>query len=228
METDLRNLPPEVVSRLTDGYGREFMQARHRGFDITYRGQVLEHRATRRLELRTTDDGAPVIDGYATVYEFPYNVMGGPPYGWVETIGRGAPDKSIAELDDVFTFFDHEGLPLGRRSAGTLELDSDKIGLHNTTMPDPRSQWSMEIVSRLERMELDAMSFAFQVTRQEWNDDYTERRITELKLFDVSVVSFPANPATVAQLRADAPAPAEGMPLSLALAIADASRTRVA
>ena len=44
---------------------------------------------------------------------------------------------------------------------------------------------------------LDAMSWAFQALRQEWNKDYTERRIIEAKAFDQSVVSFPANPATV-------------------------------
>ena len=86
--------------------------------------------------------------------------------------------------------------------ADTLTLESDRIGLYNEARIDARSQYSMEIVHRLERRELDAMSFAFKATRQEWNEDYTERRILEVKLYDVSVVSFPANPATVVQLRA--------------------------
>jgi HK97 family phage prohead protease len=228
-EIDQRNLPPAVLARLADNFGEDFMAARHRGFDISYRGKVLEHRATRQMELRTSDSGDPIIDGYATVYDHPYDVMGGiRSGGWSEIIARGAADKSIAELDDVFTFFDHEGLPLGRRSAGTLILDSDKLGLHSVTMPDTRSTYSMEIVTRIDRRELDAMSFAFQVVKQEWNSDYTERTITEVKLYDVSVVSFPANPATVVQLRAEPSAEPAGMPLSLALALADASRNRVA
>lgn len=201
--TDLRNLPDPVRERLAKGYGDEFLAERHRGFDIDYRGKTLEHRATRRLELRTDADGSPVVTGYAAIYEHAYEVAGGPPWGWTETIARGAADKSVAERDDVYLFFDHEGLPLSATKATppTLTLESDKIGLYNESRLDPRSAWSMEIVHRLERGELDAMSFAFRAIRQEWDEEYTERRILEVKLYDVSVVSFPANPATVVQLR---------------------------
>ena len=45
------------------------------------------------------------------------------------------------------------------------------------------------------------MSFAFRAINQDWSDNYEVRTIRELKLFDVSVVTFPANPATVAQIR---------------------------
>jgi hypothetical protein len=48
---------------------------------------------------------------------------------------------------------------------------------------------------------LDAMSWAFMSLRQKWNVDYTERQILEAKAFDQSVVSMPANPATVVVAR---------------------------
>lgn len=201
--TDLRNLPDPVRERLTKGYGDDFLSERHRGFDIDYKGKTLEHRATPRVEVRSLSDGTPVIVGYAAIYEHAYEVAGGPPYGWIETIARGAPDKSIAEQDEVYLFFDHEGLPLAATKAGTLTIESDKIGFYGEARPDPRSQYSMEIVHRIERGELDAMSWAFKAMRQEWNDDYTERRILETKNYDQSVVSFPANPATVVQLRSN-------------------------
>lgn len=199
--TDLRNLPDPVRERLTEGYGADFLSERHRGFDIDYRGKTLEHRATPRVELRSLADGTPVVVGYAAIYEHAYDVASGPPYGWTETVARGAVDKSIEERDEVYLFFDHEGLPLSATKAGTLTLESDKIGLFNESRIDARSAYSMEIVHRLERGELDAMSWAFRAIRQEWNADYTERRILEAKIYDVSVVSFPANPATVVQLR---------------------------
>ena len=57
----------------------------------------------------------------------------------------------------------------------------------------------------MDRKDLDEMSFGFRTTRQEWNADYTERVIREYALdipgSDVSIVTFPANPATVAQMR---------------------------
>lgn len=219
--SDLRNLPDPVRDRLG-----EFLAERHRGFDIGYRGRVLEHRATPKVEVRVANDTPPEIVGYATVYEAPYEVLGGPPWGWIETIARGAADKSVREQDDVYLFFDHEGLPLASTKAGSLTLESDKVGLYNRSTIDPRSTWSMEIVHRLESGDLDAMSFAFRVLRQEWNEDYTERRIFEVKLFDVSVVSFPANPATVVGLRSEPPAAAPGLSLSLARAQAEALSLR--
>lgn len=51
------------------------------------------------------------------------------------------------------------------------------------------------------RGDMDQMSIGFQVTRQEWDGDYTERYIREVKLFDVSVVTFPASTTTSASLR---------------------------
>ena len=59
---------------------------------------------------------------------------------------------------------------------------------------------------------MDEMSFAFRVKAQEWSQDETERRITELSLHkgDVSVVNFGANPATTAQIRKFVEAIAQG------------------
>ena len=94
-----------------------------------------------------------------------------------------------------------------------------------------------ELRSTLERGDVDQMSHAFIALRQEWNDDYTERRILEVRLFDVSAVTYPANDVTVIALRAAAgidpdtdaggPEPEQiaertGMPLSLAAAQAAA------
>lgn len=219
---DLRNLPDAVRTRLVDVYG-DVLDERHRGFDIDYRGRTLEHRARMGVEIRAVDGTPdPTLAGYATVYDHAYPIWGGAERGgWDETIVSGAADKSVAEQDDVFLFFDHAGLPMARTSSKTLRLESDKIGLFSESVIDARSAWSMEIVNRVERGDLDAMSFAFAATRQEWNDDCTERFITEVKLFDVSVVSFPANPATVVQVKRDAPLPVVGgMPLGLARAIA--------
>src|SRR5574343_547140 len=60
------------------------------------------------------------------------------------------------------------------------------------------------VKSAMDRGDADQMSFAFRVVKQEWADDYTDRTIREAQLFDVSVVTFPANPATSVSLRAAA------------------------
>mgnify|MGYP002684426633 FL=1 len=57
------------------------------------------------------------------------------------------------------------------------------------------------LIDGLLNKRVDSMSFAFRVTRQEWNEDYTERTIRELQLFDVSAVTYPANPAATITAR---------------------------
>lgn len=228
---DLRNLPDAVRERLASA--NVDLDRRHRGFDIDYKGKTLEYRASRRVEVRQADDGSPLIAGYATVYDARYDVMGGPERGgWTEVIARGAAAKSVNERDDVYLFFDHDGLPLAATKAGTLVLDGeDRVGLYSEARIDTRSPWSMEIVHRMERGELDAMSFAFQVTRQQWETEdgaradpknAPVRRIQEVKLFDVSVVSFPANAATAVQLKSARPS--DAMSLDEAKAILDEIR----
>lgn len=235
MPHDLRNLPDAVRERLTRGFGDDFLSQRHRGFDLDYKGRTLEVRATPRIELRKAANGAPAIVGYASIYDAPYEILGGAPYGWTEIIAKGAASKSIAERDDVYLFFDHEGLPLSSTKNGTLHLESDSIGLFNESRIDTSSPWSMEILRRVEDGTLDAMSFAFQVTRQRWEDEEGNeadpmtapvRRIQEVKLYDVSVVSFPANPATGVMTKDQARS--AGMSLTAARAAMDALRSSAA
>ncbi len=48
---------------------------------------------------------------------------------------------------------------------------------------------------------LDEMSIGFRAIRQDWSKDYTQRTITEARLFDVSVVNTGMSPNTAASLR---------------------------
>jgi uncharacterized protein len=221
MFTDLRNLPAPVLERL-DANLPERRGHLRRGVDgglvdVVQGTRLLEARSAK-IEHRAADNGDPIIDGYATVYGWPYDVAGGPDaYGWEEVIEPGACAKSVREKDDVRLLFDHEGVPLARTKSGTLVLESDDIGLRCTTPNgvDMRSPLVQTIASALERGDLDEMSFAFRVLRQEWSPDYMQRRILEVQLFDGSVVTYPANPATVVGLRDQTPPAEQPAPFSL-------------
>jgi HK97 family phage prohead protease len=153
-----------------------------------------------RAQLRAAGDNTTELDGYASVTGSPYQVR-----DWLgdyaETIERGAFAKTLRERDDVRLLLNHDGLPLARTSSGTMTLEEDGQGLHVLAGLDRRSSLTNDVAVAMERGDLTEMSFAFSVTRQEWNDDYSERFIRELKLFDVSVVTYPANPATTVKLR---------------------------
>jgi HK97 family phage prohead protease len=163
-----------------------------------------EVRQISRLELRTDDaTGLPVLEGYATVYDYAYDIGGGPESGgFTEVIARGATAKSAQEAD-VRLLANHEGLPLARSRSGSMQLESDDIGLRVRATLDPANPAAAEVISGMKRGDIDQMSFAFKVVRDAWSADYSERIISEVKLFDVSVVTYPANAATVVKLRAD-------------------------
>lgn len=176
-------------------------------------------------EVRVNDDGTVHFTGYATTWDTWYDVAGGPPYGWSESIARGAASRSLAENADVRFLFDHEGIPMARTKSKTMTLEADDVGLLSDvpSADVQRNVFAQALHSAIDRGDVDEMSFAFKVIRQEWNGDYTERRILELRLFDVSAVSFPANPATIIGVRNQPPEVETkgGMPLSLARALAE-------
>ena len=181
------------------------------GFDVP----TTERRLSERLELRSEGDKL-TVEGYATVYNFAYDIAGGPEAGgFTETIARGAAAKSAKEAD-VVLLIDHEGTPLARTKSGTLQLESDDVGLRVRAELDPANPKAAELRSAMQRGDMNAMSFAFRVVRDAWDSGYTNRTINEVKLHDVSVVGFPANPATVATLRSEEEAPATGRSLDLA------------
>ncbi len=207
--TDFRNLPPEVLARLAE----HDLDA-----GVKIRGDRTVEHVRFKPEIRVDEAGNVDLVGYATVYDHAYDVAGGAPYGWSETICAGACDRSVSERDDVRLLVNHDGIALARTRSKTLTLESDSTGLRVSARLDAQSPSVQSLTSAMNRGDMDEMSFAFKVNRQEWNADYTERSISEVKLYDVSVVTYPANPATVTHIRNDdKPAPPAAYPLSLAL-----------
>jgi HK97 family phage prohead protease len=216
---------PEVETPTMDDEGIDMDD--YRRTDEGMETPEREVRRVERLELRQSEDGLPVLEGYATVYDYRYDIGGGPDAGgFTEVIAKGAAAKSAKEAD-VRLLVDHDGVPLARTKSGTLELMSDDIGLKVRATLDPSNPAAQQVRSAMERGDLDQMSFAFRVVRESWSKDYTERTISEVKLFDVSVVTYPANPATVVKLRADdeQPEQADAQPPGRSLAQARRQQT---
>lgn len=170
--------------------------------DISQRAQLArESRAftVEDIEIRAEGDTI-TFDGVASLVDTPYQVhdMFG---DFTETMSRGAFSKTLKEKADVRFLVNHEGVPLARTKSKTLSLTADPHLRAYAPSLDPMNPTVQEIRSAMSRGDLDQMSIGFQVTRQEWNGDYTQRTIKEVKLFDVSVVTFPASPTTSASVR---------------------------
>jgi len=157
--------------------------------------------AATEFEIRAQGGGLALI-GYASVFGKPYTVLGGAPRGWTETVDRRAFDTTLAGKPDLHLLINHEGMPLARTKSGTMRLSTDSTGLHVEADLDPGDPDVQRLRPKMERGDMDEMSFAFRVKADEWSDDESQRTLTEVSLHkgDVSVVNFGANPAASAQL----------------------------
>jgi len=170
---------------------------------------VVEHRwvavdkgtrsiAFTNLELRAMDNGEDdwTVRGYAAVFDSPSE-----PLPFTEYVKRGAFKKTIKDRSDVRLLIDHTGVPLARTKSGTLILTEDDKGLFMEANLDPANPDAVKIRSALKRGDLSQMSFAFETIKDSWNAERTVRELKEVRLHDVSIVTYPAYEETSAEMR---------------------------
>ena len=154
-------------------------------------------REYRSMELRINrEEESPSyeVKGYASTFE-PYLMFtdeDGTEY--FEQIDPKAFDD--ADLTDVVFRIDHEGAVYARTSAGTVELWTDEHGLGNR-VDLSKTQKARDLYEDIKVGNYPKMSFAFTVEKDHF-DRSTHTRVVDkiAKVFDVSPVSFPANPTT--------------------------------
>ena len=158
-------------------------------------------REYRNMELRIApvEDGAEpsfFVEGYASTFQ-PYVLFRSEEgIDYSERIEPTAFDE--ADISDVVYRVDHTGPVYARTSAGTVKLWHDEHGLGQRTDLS-RTQRAREHFEDVKAGNYPKMSFAFTVADGgDYYDKATHTRvITRIaKVFDVSPVSFPANPGT--------------------------------
>ena len=147
------------------------------------------------LDIRS-ENGDTAVEGYAAVYDSE-TLIGA---AFREVIRRGAFDRSVREDRDVVALWNHDpNYPLGRRSAGNLELSSDDRGLWFRVRL-PSTQYARDVAELLQRGDVTGASFGFCVRKDRWtqaeDEDTPLRELLDVDLYDVSVVTFPAYQAT--------------------------------
>jgi len=124
--------------------------------------------------------------------------------GFREIVAPGAVDKSLRERP-VKLLFDHDSAHvLGSTDAGTLTLDVRDDGLYFSNTP-PETQWARDLLVSLDRGDITGCSFSFNVVSDKWEtqDGQQIRTLEEIELHEISIVAFPAYPATSLDVRAD-------------------------
>lgn len=154
--------------------------------------------ASLKIEKRNDEGEGVVLRGHAAVFNSDSHDLG----GFVERIEPGAFKRSIDSADDVRALFNHDtNIVLGRTTAGTLRLAEDERGLAiEIDVPDTQYVRDL-VVAPIERGDISQMSFGFRVRAggANWTEDddgQAYRTLTDLELFEVSPVTFPAYPDT--------------------------------
>jgi len=82
--------------------------------------------------------------------------------------------------------------------------EADEHGLAPFASVNKNDPDVASLLPKIERGDVNQMSFSFRTTEEAWNDDMTKRTLLSLDLHngDVSVVTFPANPNTTVAARA--------------------------
>lgn len=177
-----------------------------------------------RLEIRNLVDAAgdtaragSAFRGYAAVYNQRAAIGNPLTYGFFEQVAPGAFTKTLQEHDQRF-LVDHNSMyVVSRVSAGTLALLSDGNGLAVDSRLDAELSYVRDLMANVRNGNITGMSFGFQVLRDEWvrenaptiDGDTAEvevRTLIEVRLVEVSAVTFPAYTQTAAELNSVATA----------------------
>nr|DAE22075.1 MAG TPA: prohead serine protease [Phage sp. ctez94] len=163
-------------------------------------------RTTRQMrsvasEFQTRADegtGDLYISGYFSVFNSNYEIWPGA----TESVSPEAFDGALS--DDIRCLIDHETrLVLGRNKAGTLDLKTDSRGLWGEVKVNQKDQDAMNLYERVKRGDVNQCSFGFEILDEEFEDRGTEVHwtIKKVKLYEVSVVTFPAYDETEVSAR---------------------------
>lgn len=165
----------------------------HQRMTVTLDARSIERRA----------EGEPIgFTGHAAMFG-KRTWIGPKRWGFFEQVASGAFTKTIKEADVRLLVNHNPDLLLARNKAGTLRLSEDKVGLATDADIAPTT-YGHDLAVLLERGDISQMSFAFEVIKDTWEvleDENELRTLQEVRLWDVSVVTYPAYEDTDAKLR---------------------------
>ena len=155
----------------------------------------------RKAEVRTLEDGQEVVEGYATTWD-EYLLWDDGEYRMFERVDAHAYDE--CDMSDVILQLNHEGRVFARGSNKTLIVEPDEKGLHTRAYLGG-TEAGRQLREEIKGGYLTRMSQGFRV-KQEKREVVEDRETHHVdihrtilkmeKLYDVSVVSLPANEAT--------------------------------
>lgn len=153
--------------------------------------------APGRMKTREKN-GEKIISGYFATFSGEYD-MGG---GVVERVDRNAFNSTLNR--DIRALVNHDtSLVLGRTAAKTLTLKVDDNGLYGEIIINDKDQDAMNLYERVKRGDVNQCSFGFDILDEDRQNigGKTVILLRKVKLYEVSVVTFPAYENTAVEAR---------------------------
>jgi len=168
--------------------------------------QGRQYRSMNVMEVRTEgEEDKFIVEGYATTFNEPYILYDSRDWEYREQVDPEAFRE--CDMSDTIAQFDHTGKVYARTSNGTLQLSVDEHGL-KVHMNLGGTTIGRELYEEIKGGYITKMSFGFTVEEDEelrtseGNKEVWLRTIRKIgKLYDVSVVSIPANDGTEVSAR---------------------------
>lgn len=158
--------------------------------------RMLSHKG--KFETREVN-GELFISGYFAVFNSNYEFA----KDMSESIDSHALDETIN--DDIRALINHDTTyVLGRTKALTLTLRIDDHGLWGDVKVNQKDSDAMNLYERVKRGDVDQCSIGFDILDEEveYRDDGSVHwKIIKIRLYEVSVVTFPAYEETSVQAR---------------------------
>jgi uncharacterized protein len=164
--------------------------------------ELRTYSATRPMTLRTTADGSKQIAGTAISYNSRSVSLG----GFTEIVSPDALKRTLRENPDILALREHSStMLLARTTAGTLQLTNTAKGL-DFVITLPKTAIGDDTAENVRLRNLTGVSFGFVVAPggDTWSEDTkgnVTRTLLDINLFEISVCSFPAYPATSVNTR---------------------------
>lgn len=152
------------------------------------------------LEVREIEDSEDmVIEGRFITFNEPTELF----KGCTESI---APSVAEDITGDIRALINHDfSKVIGRTSSGTLELRTDATGVWGTIKINPNDTEAVNLYERVKRRDVTGCSFGFDILEETEEIDYDNNTvhytIKSIKLYEVSIVTFPVYEGTNVQAR---------------------------
>ena len=158
--------------------------------------ETMEKRSIN-YEFRAMPESRTIV-GTATIFNSSYDM------GWYDEEMTSDVFAS-ADMNDVVALFNHDAnMVLARTKSGTLKLNLTGNALEYS-FEAPNTTLGNDLLEMVKRGDIYQSSFAFSVEKEDWQENMggkPKRIIRSIKkVYDVSPVTYPANPDTMVAKR---------------------------